>query len=228
MAQVESKCVGIVQFCRTRVTLLNADGTPDDGATNGYVSDQPVTLAINADIQAATRRTVTSGCGCVLATDAGRSTLLGFALELVSGTWEPAMQSLMLGSTPIYDASDTPIIIGLNHLGGDILGCGEDPREVAFEAWAHAWDGAGQDADFAWKHYVWPRTRWSKAPETIGEEFTQPGLSGAVFQNGGWGSGPYDDVPNDGTTPIEIDFFAEFLTDTEPPTATCGLTTVPA
>jgi hypothetical protein len=226
MAQIDSKCVGVVQFCRTRVTLLDADGAADAGAGNKYVSDQSVTLAINADIQAATRRTVTSGCGCVLATDAGRATLLGYNLELVSGTWEPAMQSLMLGATPIYDSSDTPVIIGVNEQGGDILGCGEDPREVAFEAWAHAWDGAGPDADLAWVHFVWPRTRWSRSPETIGEEFAQPGLSGLVFQNGGWLSGPYDDVPNDGTTPIEIDFYAKFLTSTEPPTATCALQTV--
>jgi hypothetical protein len=54
MAQVEAKCVAIVQFCRTRITLLNADGSADEGAGNGYVSDQPVTLAINADIQAPT------------------------------------------------------------------------------------------------------------------------------------------------------------------------------
>lgn len=226
MAQIDPKCLAIIKFCRTRVTLLDETGAPETGADAQYVSDQPVSLAINADVEAATRRTVRSGCDCVIATDPGRSTLLGFNLELVSGTWEPAMQSLMLGSTAIYDDSDIPVIIGVNHLGGDILGCGEAVREVAFEAWAQAYNGAGPDGDLGWKHYVWPLTRWTKSPETLGVEFSQPGLSGVVLQNGNWLSGPYEDVPNDGTTPIVIDFFAEWFTATEPPTASCALQTV--
>jgi hypothetical protein len=223
---MDAKCLGIIKFCRTRITLLDADGAAVTGENASYVSDQSVSLAINADIEAATRRTVRNGCDCVVATDPGRAILLGYNLELVSGTWEPAMQHLMLGSDALYDEVLGTQIIGLNHTGGDILGCGEDEREVAFEAWAQAYNGAGPDGDLPWKHYVWPRTKWSRSPETLGVEFTNPGLAGVVLANEGWGSGPYDDVPNDGTTPAVIDFFAEWFTATEPPAASCALQTV--
>lgn len=223
---MDSKCLAIIKLCRTRATLLDSDGAADTGAGNMFVSDQAVSLAINADLQAATRRSVTSGCDCIIATDAGRATLLGFNLELVSGSWEPAMQSLLLDATAIYADTDPTVIVGVNHEGGDILGCGSDPREVAFEGWAQAYSGAGVDADLPWYRVVFPRTRWSKAPQTLGVEFSQPGLSGQVFQNGNWGAGPYDDMPLDGTTPISVDFFAEFFTAEEPPTASCALQAV--
>jgi len=224
---VDPKCSALIKLCRTRVTLLETDGSAVTGANASFVSDQAVTLAINADVEAATRRTVRSGCDCVVATDAGRATLLGFNLELVSGTWEPAMQWLMLGGTAIYDFEDPTVIVGINHTGDDILGCGSDPHEVAFEGWVQAYDGAGVDADLPWYRVIWPRTRWSKSPVTLGVEFATPGLSGQVFQNGGWGSGPYTDSPPDGTTELTVDFFAEFFTAEEPPTASCGLQSVP-
>ncbi len=223
---MDAKCLAIIKLCRTRVTLLDADGAPDTGAGNSFVSDQAVSLAINADVEAATRRTVRSGCDCVLATDAGRATLLGFGLELVSGTWEPAMQSLMLAGTPILDPDGTDKVVGINHEGGDILGCGTDPREVAFEGWAQAYNGAGVDGDLPWYRVVFAKTRWSKGPQTLGVEFSQPGLSGQVFQNANYGSGPYDDMPLDGTTPLSVDFFAEFFTNETPPEASCALQAV--
>lgn len=223
---MDPKCLAIIKFCRTRITLLNSDGVPQTGAGASYISDQSVSLAITADIEAATRRTQRTGCDCVVATDPGRATLLGYNLELVSGTWEPAMQYLMLGAQAIYDEVTGDEIIGINHSIDDILGCGTDRQAVAFEAWAQAYNGANQDADVGWKHYVWPWTEWSKSPETLSVEFTSPGLAGTVKSNDEWGSGPYGDVPNDGTSPLIIDFFAEWFTAEDPPAASCGLQTV--
>lgn len=223
---MDPKCSAIIKLCRTRATLLDADGAPVTGSGASYVSDQSVSLAINADVEAATRRTQRTGCDCVVATDAGRATLLGFNLEIVSASFEPAMISLLLGASPIFDEVDGDAIIGVNHVGGDILGCGGDVREVAFEGWAQAYSGAGVDPDLPWYRVIFPRTRWSKSPQTLGVEFSQPGLTGQVFQNGNWGSGPYDDMPLEGTLPLAVDFFAEFLTATDPPSASCALQTV--
>ena len=50
MTQIADKCPGIIQFCRTRVTLLDDDGTPATGADTMYVSDKEVSLAITSDV----------------------------------------------------------------------------------------------------------------------------------------------------------------------------------
>ena len=227
MAQISDKCPGIIQFCRTRVTLLDDDGTPATGDDNMYVSDKEVSLAITSDVEEGQRRTVRSGCGCVVVTQRSPDTLLGYTFELVDGVWEPALESLMLGYDAIHDTSDDPVIIGYN-VSGDQLVCGGVQAKVALEAWAYAWDGQGQDADLGAIHFVWPLTRWQVAPGTLGEDPLTPTLNGYSERNDNWGD-PYSDTPSDGTTAIAVDFHARWMEDiADLPDASCGRQTVPA
>lgn len=225
MAQIADKCPGVIQFCRTRVTLLDDDGTPHSGTGNSYVSDKEVSLAVTSDVEEGTRRTVRSGCDCVVVTNRGADALLGYTFELVDGVWEPAMLSLMLGYDPIHDTSDDPVIIGYN-VSGDQLVCGGTQARVALEAWSYAWDGAGQDADLGLIHFVWPLTKWQVAPYTLSVEPTTPTLTGFSLRNDNWAS-PYGDEPVDGTGVVNVDFFAMYMAALdELPDASCGLQTV--
>ncbi len=225
MAQIADKCPGVVQFCRTRVTLLDSDGTPHSGTDNFYVSDKEVSLAVTSDVEEGTRRTIRSGCDCVVVTNRGADVLLGYTFELVDGVWEPAMLSMMLGYDAIHDLSDDPVVIGYN-VPGDQLVCGGTQAMVALEAWSYAWDGAGQDADLGLIHWVWPLTKWQVAPQTLSVEPTTPTLTGFSLRNDNWTS-PYDDEPVDGTGVVNVDFFAAYMEDlTNLPDASCGLQTV--
>lgn len=225
MPQIADKCPGIIQFCRTRVTLLDDDGSPASGAGNYYVSDKMVTVAITPDVEAGQRRTVRSGCDCVVATQRSTDTLLGYTFELIDGVWEPALEALMLGYTALEDTSDDPVVIGYN-VSGDQLVCGGTQPQVAFEAWAYAWDGNGQDADLGAIHFIWPLTKWQQSARTLGAEFLTPALTGFSERNENWVS-PYDDSPTDGTTTVEPDFYAQFMVELDSlPDASCGLQTV--
>jgi hypothetical protein len=225
MAQIADKCPGVIQFCRTRVTLLDDDGTPHSGTGNYYVSDKHVSIAVTSDVEEGQRRTVRSGCDCVVVTNRGADALLGYTFELVDGVWEPAMQALMLGYQALEDTSDDPVVIGYN-VSGDQLVCGGTQARVALEAWAYAWDGAGQDADLGLIHYVWPLTKWQVAPYTLSVDPTTPTLTGFSLRNDNWTS-PYADAPLDGTYAVNVDFFAAYMEDLDNlPDASCGLQTV--
>lgn len=221
---MDDKCPGVIQFCRTRVTLLDSDGTPSSTSDNSYVSDKQVTLTVTSDVEEGTRRTVRSGCDCVVLTQRSPDTLLGYTFELVDGVWEPAMVALMLG----YDAllsTDGTAVIGYN-VSGDQLVCGGTQPKIALEAWTYAWDGQGQDADLGAIHFIWPLTQWQVAPATLGAEPTTPTLTGFSQRNDNW-LDVYDDGPTDGTTAVIPDFFAQYMVDaSELPTASCGLQTV--
>jgi hypothetical protein len=227
MAQIADKCPGIIQFCRTRVTLLDDDGTPASGSDNFYVSEKEVSLAITSDVEEGQRRTVRSGCGCVVVTQRSPDTLLGYTFELVDGVWEPALEAMMLGYDALVDTSDAPVVIGYN-VSGDQLVCGGTQAKVALEAWAYAWDGQGQDADLGLIHFLWPMTQWQVAPATLSEEATTPTLTGFSTRNDNWGD-PYTDGPTDGTAVVTVNFHARWMEALDNlPDASCGLQTIPA
>lgn len=222
MAQIADKCPGIIQFCRTRVTLLDDDGTPAS-PVQYYVSDKMVTLTVNSDVEEGQRRTVRSGCGCPVVTRRDQDLLLGYTFELVDGVWEPAMTQLMLGSEGIEDQSDVPVIIGENIPSPSDANCGDAVAQVALEGWSYAWDGSGQDADLGLIHFLWPLTKWQRGSFTLGEDAATQTLTGFNETNNNW----YDlylDIPTDGTTEIDVNFFAWWMEDVANlPTADCAI-----
>lgn len=219
MAQIDDKCPGVIQFCRTRVTLLGSDGTP---TSTYYVSDKEVSLAVTPDVEAGQRRTVRSGCDCIVVTQRSSDVLLGYTFELVDGVWEPALEAMMLGYDAIVDTSTDPVVIGYN-VSSDQLVCGGTQALVSLEAWSYAWDGQGQDADLGLIHWVWPLTKWQQAPATLGADPTTPTLTGFSEKNLNWGD-PYIDQPADGTFLFTLDFHARWMEAlSNLPDASCGL-----
>lgn len=220
---MDAKCPGIIEICALRVTQLDDDGSPAAGADNFYVSNKTVTLAVNSDVEQGQRRTVRSGCGCIVATKRSRDILQGYTFEFTGGVWEPALEAMLLGGDPLL-STDGTATIGLN-VSGDQIGCDFVPRKVALEAWANAWDVNGPDGDLAYIHYIWPSTQWQKGSETLSEDFAQQALTGFSERNLNWGTGPHADGPTDGTSHASVDWFAKFMTGTIPE-ASCDYQTV--
>lgn len=221
---MDAKCPGIIELCALRFTLLEDDGSPASGPDNFYVSNKIITLVVNSDVEQGQRRTVRSGCGCIVATKRTRDILQGYTFELTDGVWEPALEAMLLGGDALLSLDGTATI-GLN-VTGDQIGCDFTPRKFALEGWANAWDVNGPDGDLAYIHHIWPSTQWQKSSETLGEDFAAPGFTGFSERNLNWGTGPHDDGPLSGTSQVAVDWYARFMTD-EIPTATCDFQTVP-
>ena len=114
MAQNPVVCGVSVLVCRTRVTLLDDDGSVAAGPNNSYVTDNPIRVTVTPVIEAGKDTTLKGGCDCIIASYKGPDLLKRFDLEFDIATIEPAMLSLMLGATLISDTSDTPVPIGVS------------------------------------------------------------------------------------------------------------------
>lgn len=211
----------IVNLCRIRATLLDDDGTVLGTTDNVFVDDKPVSLQFTPEIETGDERTQKSGCGCIIATQKDPDTLKRFTFELVQGTFSPGLAAFLLGQDLVVDTEGNAI--GVNFTV-EQLTCGDTSStpQVAFEAWAKAQVGSAAAA-LPWVHFVWPSTSWQLGQNSLSADFANPTYAGFSRGNTEWNSGPYGDVPADGTGFLDIDFFAFWMTDVDPPTASPDL-----
>lgn len=221
MAQKPEICAIPLHVCRFRVTRLDTDGSVAAGPDNAYVSDNLVTVALNPNIEVGVEESLVGGCGCIVATRKDPDRLKRFDFTINASALEPAMLEMMLGADLIEDDSDVPVPIGVWF--PDQIGCdATPPPPVAVEFWADAWVDDYQDPDWPYIHWIWPRTFWQLAPTSLGNQFTQPAISGFSRSNPEWGLGPYGDQTEEVPVGAPGGFF---YTDLVPPTAECGYQT---
>lgn len=222
MAQNPVVCGVSVLVCRTRVTLLDDDGSVAAGPNNSYVTDNPIRVTVTPVIEAGKDTTLKGGCDCIIASYKGPDLLKRFDLEFGIATIEPAMLSLMLGATLISDLSDVPVPIGVwwpAQVGCDL----DPPPNVGFEFWTKVWDGDAQNATWQFVHHVYPFTNWQIGPQTYEDDFAQPTLTATCRSNTLWGHGPYGDQ-DDGIPGNAPGGF--FYTQDALPAAACGYASV--
>jgi len=222
MAQNPTVCGVSILICRVRATLLDTDGEVHVGPNNSYVTDNPIRVTLTPVIESGKDSTLKGGCDCIVADYRGPDLLKRFDFEFDIATVEPALYSLMLGSTLISDTSTSPVPIG-NWWPAQV-GCSKTPPPpIAFEFWSQVWDGQAQNASWPYIHHVYPYTLWQIGAQTYEDDFAQPKLTGFSRTNAQWGHGPYGDQPD--PTPIDSPG-GQFYTATALPTAVCGYKTV--
>jgi hypothetical protein len=128
------------------------------------------------------------------------------------------MEALLLAATTIEDSGD---VVGLAF--PSTLECDEDEPAVALEFWTQHIVGSGQDGEFPWIHWVFPKTIWQLGDNTVEEDILQPTLTGFSRTNANWGEGPYGDGPPDSTDIREGGYWK---TDVDPPAAECAAQSV--
>lgn len=210
------KCLAIIKLCRVRVSLLNEDGSPEGSY---YVTDKTVTLGFTPEVITGADTQVLNGCGCLVATNKDPDLLKRFTFEMSDGVLEPGMLAMLLGQAPILDPVTPANVIGVNWTL-DQLTCAGTASHVALEGWSQAYDVDHPDADYPWFHLRWPSTQWQLAANTLGADFLQPALTGFSRGNTEFGD-PFNDLPNDGTLPIDSSFFSMWLEAADPPDAEC-------
>src|SRR5262245_65341442 len=202
-----------------RLTKVDAAGNVIAG-NNSYVTDKPLSVAVNPNIEAGNTFSVRNGCGCSIARFKANDTFNWFEFVFTQAALEPEMMTFLLGSDTIVDGSE---VVGLTFDGS--MACVEDQHSVALEFWTQHIVGSGQDGAFPWFHWVFPKTIWALGDNTFEEAIAQPVVNGFSRTNQLWGRGPYGDGPPDNQHVTE---WAFWKTDVDPPTAECAAQPVTA
>ncbi len=199
--------------CLVRITRLDSNGNVIAG-NNAYVSDKPISIAVNPNIEAGNSFSVRNGCGCGVARRKFPDTFNWWELTLNMAALEPEMQAFMLGADTIDNGGD---VVGLAYPAA--LSCEDQAPAVAFEFWTEHIVGSGLDATYPYFHFVYPSTTWVVGDNTFEEGPAQPVLNGTSQTNSNWGEGPYGDGPPDGQDISEGGYWAS---DDDLPAAECG------
>ena len=178
--------------CLVRVTKVDANGNVVAG-DNSYVTDSPISIGVNPNIETGNNFSVRNGCGCKIASRKFPDTFNFWELSLNLAQIEPVLLAFLTGSATIEDGAD---VVGLAFPSS--LACDEQAPKVAFEFWAENGSGSGLNATHPYWHWVFPATTWVLGDNTFEEGPGQPTLNGASQTNGNWGDGPYGDGPPDG------------------------------
>lgn len=205
--------------CLVRITRLDDSGNVIAG-NNAYVSDKPISISVNPNIEAGNSFSVRNGCGCSISRRKFPDTFNWWELTLNMAALEPEMIAFMLGAATIEDGAD---VVGVAFPSA--LACDEASPAVAFEFWAEHVVGSGLDGTYPYFHWVFPSTVWQIGDNTFEEGPAQPTLNGFSQTNQQWGDGPYGDGPPDGEDISEGGFWA---TADALPTAECAAQAVSA
>lgn len=208
-----NSCPSIIDFCRMRVTLLDAVGNVADTTDNSYVTDKTIQMQITPDVETGEERTLKGCGGCVIATSRQQDRLKRWQLEINLAALEPALLQLLLGVDIITDGGDD---IGIN--GVSQTDCEFEPTLVAVEAWANTIVDDAPDPNHPYAYFVWPATFWQFGQNSIGQDFWQPTVAGFSRSNPLWGTGPYDDLG----VAFSVDQWAIVQVAEAPPDAVCG------
>lgn len=203
-------CLAQLQACAIRVARLEADGSPDPGASNLYTSDALVTLTVTPEIEEGDEFIVKNACGsaCVNFKDCDRYKRFTLSMEIC--TPDPELHEILAGGTVLTSGAAVGYAV-------PALGASDCPNGFSLELWTKRIDSSGaQDADFPWARWVLPR-----AYLVLGERTFENGPLGNTFtgyaiENPNWLDGPLNDWPVASTRAIQ------WLPDTDIPEPSCG------
>jgi hypothetical protein len=180
---------------------------------NAYVTDAPLSISVNPNVETGEAINVRNGCGCKIFAFSFPDTFNWWEFSFVDTEMEPQLQAFMLGAETITDGAD---VVGIAFPA--TLACDEDPPAVAFEFWTKRGVGSGISPLRAWNHFVYPMTNWQWGDNTFEAAAGTPTFTGKSQTNGNWGDGPYGDGPPDGQDLSDGGYWA---TNDDPPDAAC-------
>lgn len=223
-------CYTPLQVCRLRVAQLNADGSPDVGASNGYITDALINAGIALEFETGDEFTLKNGCGGVCATFEDCDKLKRAEITLELCTLDAELMSLLIdGSTLFAQAGDS--------IGWEAPPLSTPcPYGVAVELWAKAWNVDQQalppylgGTTPGYYRFFFPRVKFRPGDVTLENEFARTPVIGKCESNSGMSdTGPYDDFPVGVSGAGGIHNLYGWFLDAEPPDANCGFIAVPA
>jgi hypothetical protein len=190
---VADYCFSAIDMLALRVTLLENDGTPDGGASNLYVTDDPIQLSQTPRVTTGATSEQKNGRGIPCAGKTAKDTLTGWTLAGTFCKFEVEMLQLMFGGTLLLGGTGGTESIGL----ADPDPADERQFGVAIEAWSAAYDGVEEQGNFpsattglAYIHWAFPRVQCMPGPEEVKEGVIVQSWTGLATPNPNFGPGP--------------------------------------
>jgi hypothetical protein len=183
---------GSRQILRVRVALLDSTGAPDSGASNGYVTGNPVSIAITPSIEAGDEFILKNGAGTICQQARTCDKVKGVDATVNLCDLDPKLIALMTGGT-VLDTAD-------GSLGFMVSGVSDDcPVPVSLEWWTIAQNGSSQatlSSSALYQHWVIPYSTFVIANTTFENGITTFSFTGKGQENANITlNGPFDDWP---------------------------------
>lgn len=220
-----STCVTSLDLCAVRVSRLTTGGAPLTGATNGYVSNEPLSLGVTITTEAGDDLTVKNGCGGIASTYQQPDQIKGVELSLELCELDAYLLSILTDSQ-VFTA-------GGNAIGMQATAVGTSPDPVCFEAWTKAWDSDHQytapytSPDAAYWHWVFPFVRWVQGDLTLEHNLLTVPVNGKGSENTSITvNGPFNDWPAEIAAQGGITRLYGMYLDDSIPTGTCNYVSV--
>jgi hypothetical protein len=178
---------GGIHALRLRVAKLDASGAPLVGATNMFVSDALVSLAIDPQYEEGEEQTVRNGSGLVCLTYKAPDSLKRANLTLTICRPDPGLTEFLAGGSTIVSGSDT-----IGHAAPPV-GADPTPNGVSLEAWSRAILSGGGAATPPYRWWTLGRTKWRIDASTLDANPQTPTFTGYGEENPNYGNGPNND-----------------------------------
>ncbi len=185
-------CFSSRQLLRVRVALLDSTGAPDAGSENGYVTSNPISIAMTPVVEAGDEFTLKTGDGSICASFRDCDKVKGNDPVVTLCQLDAQLISLMTGSTPFEDGDG---VMGLKwpHLDN------ECQVPVSLEWWTYAHDGKAQatlNGAGQYLHFVIPKVVFVFGAQTFENGILSVVLNGKGEENALITlNGPFDDWP---------------------------------
>lgn len=182
-------CRRQLQACAIVVTRLEADGSPDAGANNRYISDALTQLVTTPVLSEGDEFEVKNACGavCVNFKDCDKLKRLDLTLGLCYP--DPELLEILAGGTVLTSGA----AVGYAY---PEIGAASCPNGVSVELWVKRVDSAGAlDATFPYERYVIPRAYFFHGGRTFENGPITVELTGYAIENDEWLDGPQNDWP---------------------------------
>lgn len=207
-----------LQFCALRAARLDASGAPIPGATNGYVmNDKQISLTFKRVYEDGQEFTVKNGCGGIPLSIKAPRVPKWAEVTLVIATCDPEFLEL---------ATDGSLItVGGNSEGFADPAVGSAPGDgISLELYRKAIVNSQPAATKPWLWTALPKVVLSLDDDTFENAPGTVSLSGIVYENNGFGNGPFNDWPAGAIS----NRLQQFVRSSTIPAASCGYITVPA
>jgi hypothetical protein len=212
-------CRPVVDFCAIRVARLEANGVPDPGANNLYVSDAMGRLTFTPEYEEGAETTVKNGCGALKVNYQRAPTFKRVTInELMFVLPDPQLSELLVGGDVL--TSGAAVGYAYPALGSEI-----NPNGVSLECWAKRVDASGDlDSVHPYEWFVLPRVKLRPGARTLQEGPQDSLFSGFAIENENWFNGPLNDWP----LTSDSDRVVQSIPTASLPSAVCGYQTITA